>query len=119
MFHNRKIAPFREHLVEARQHNIPIHPVQTFSRCHQHIGGMKLLLLPLLIAYPTSRSKSMFPPLEENDEVVPLERSLPVLSTHLHLFKAVLFTQLSGCICANGRREAGGGEIMHMTRFKR
>jgi hypothetical protein len=34
--------------------------------------------------------------LEENDEVVPDERSLPVLSPHLHLFEAVLFTQLSG-----------------------
>jgi hypothetical protein len=39
--------------------------------------------------------QALFPPLEENDEVVPDERSLPVLSTHMHLFEALLFTQLS------------------------
>jgi hypothetical protein len=40
--------------------------------------------------------------LEENDEVVPDERSLPVLSPHLHLFEAVLFTQLSGRLHGQG-----------------
>src|SRR5258708_22590005 len=42
IFHNRKIASFRDHLVEARHKNIPTHPVQTFSRRHQRIGAMKL-----------------------------------------------------------------------------
>ena len=46
--------------------------------------------------YAFSWIQALFPPLEEKDEVVPLERSLPVLSTPIHLFEAALFTQLSG-----------------------
>ena len=45
--------------------------------------------------YAFSWIQAWFPPLEENDEVVPGERSLPVVSTHMHLFEPVLFTQLS------------------------
>jgi hypothetical protein len=33
--------------------------------------------------------------MEENDEVVPGERSLPILSAHYHLFEVFLFTQHS------------------------
>jgi hypothetical protein len=46
--------------------------------------------------YAFSWIQALFPPLEENDEVVPLERSLPVLSPHLHLFEAVLFSRVGG-----------------------
>ena len=35
--------------------------------------------------YAFSWIQAWFPPLEENEEVVPHERSLPVLSPHLHL----------------------------------
>src|SRR5438128_2630665 len=45
MLYNSKISSRYEHLSKTGQHNIPIHPMQALSRCHQRIRRIKSYLL--------------------------------------------------------------------------